>query len=278
MADSNSKVVLITGASTGIGHASAELLLKQGFTVYAAARRTHLMEDLKEAGAKILSCDVTKDADVQAAVDEIIANEGRIDVLFANAGYCLLGPVELQKTEDVIHQFDVNVFGNSRVIAAVLPHMRKARSGRILITSSAAGHVSMPGLAYYSATKHAQQGIGHGLRMEVEEFGVKVALIEPGYIDTDIDNASLPSLAKAEQNAKDDEYKAQITTFRKKWSEGIDNGASPMTIARAVLHAATAAKPRRQYRPNADARAAVIMKRLFGYGLIDKLVPGQSIR
>ena len=274
----NGKVAFITGASTGIGHASAKLLLQNGFTVYATARRTNLMDDLKELGAKVLHCDVTKDAEVQSVVDTIIAEEGRIDVLFANAGYCLLGPVELHSTEDVIHQFDVNVFGCGRVISAVLPHMRNQKDGRIIITSSAAGHVSMPGMAWYPATKHAQQGLAHGLRMEVAEFGIKVSLIEPGYIDTDIDNASLPSLDKAEQHPNAAAYKDQMTVFRKKWSDGIDNGAPVDTIAKAVLHASTASKPRRQYRPNSDARGAVFMKRFFGYGLLDKAIPGQSIR
>ena len=272
------KVAWITGASTGIGYATAELLLKKGFSVYATARRTHLMKDLESAGATALHCDVTNDESVRGVIDTIISRESRIDVLFANAGYCLLGPVELQRTEDVIRQFDVNVIGCGRAIAAVLPYMREARDGRIIVTSSAAGHVSMPGMAWYPATKHAQQGLAHGLRMEVAEFGIKVSLIEPGYIDTDIDNASLPTLDKAEQHPNAAAYEAQMTVFRKKWSAGIDGGASPKTIARAVLHAASAPKPRRQYRPNMDSRLAFFMKRWFGYGLLDKMMPGQSIR
>ena len=277
--DSNSKpVAFITGASTGIGRATAELMLKKGFTVYATARRTHLMDDLQKAGARVLHCDITSDADVQTVIDTIIAEKGRLDVLFANAGYCLLGPVELHSTEEVRRQFDVNVLGCGRVIAAALPHMRNQQSGRIIITSSAAGHVSMPGMAWYPATKHAQQGLAHGLRMEVAEFGIHVSLIEPGYIDTDIDNASLPTLDKAEQHAQAAAYQHQMTVFREKWSKGIDTGASAKTIARAVLHAATAERPRRSYHPNADARMAIFLKRWFGYGLLDKMIPGQSIR
>ena len=274
----SSKVAFITGASTGIGYASAALLLKNGFTVYATARRTHLMEELKNAGARVLHCDVTKDEDVQKTVDAIIAEEGRIDVLFANAGYCLLGPVELHSAEEVARQFDVNVVGCGRVIAAVLPHMRKQGDGRVIVTSSAAGHVSTPGMAWYSATKHAQQGLAHGLRMEVAEFGIKVSLIEPGYIDTDLDNASLPTLDAAERRPNADAYQKQMTVFRKKWSAGIDNGASADTIAQSVLQAATADKPRRQYRPNMDARLACFIKRWFGYSVLDLILPGQSIR
>jgi NADP-dependent 3-hydroxy acid dehydrogenase YdfG len=168
----NQKIAFITGASTGIGHASAKMLLANGFKVYATARRTHLMKDLEKLGAVVMSCDVTKDEDVQNVVDTIIKNEGRIDVLFANARFCLLGPVELQSIEDVRYQLDVNVLGNARAFTAVLPHMRKQKSGRIIITSSDAGHVGSLGFAWYPATKHAQQGVGDGLRMEVKEFGI----------------------------------------------------------------------------------------------------------
>ncbi len=271
------QVVFITGASTGIGHASAKMLLQNGFTVYATARRVELMKDLEQQGAKIMHCDVTKDKDIHDVVDTIIKNEGKIDVLFANAGYCLLGPVELHSSEAVSHQFDVNVVGCGRAITAVLPHMRQQKSGRIIITSSVAGHVSGPGMAWYPATKHAQQGLADGLRMEVKEFGIKVSLIEPGYIDTDIDNASLPYLDNAEQHPNAYAYAHQIKTFREKWSTGIDKGASPDTIAKVVLHAARANRPKRRYHPNLDAKAALFMKRWFGHGLLDKFVPGQTI-
>jgi len=274
----NQKTVFITGASTGIGHASAKMLLANGFKVYATARRTHLMKDLEELGAVVMSCDVTKDEDVQNVVDTIIREDGHIDVLFANAGFCLLGPVELQDIEDVRYQFDVNVLGNARAFTAVLPHMRKQKSGRIIITSSGAGHVGGPGFAWYPATKHAQQGVADGLRMEVKEFGIKVSLIEPGYINTDIDNASFPYLDKCENHPNAASYKEQIKIFREKWGKGIDNGASPVTIAKAVLHAAQSSAPKRRYAPNMDTKLAKFMKRWFGYGLIDQVMPGQTIK
>jgi len=274
----NQKIVFITGASTGIGHASAKKLLENGFKVYATARRTHLMNDLSELGAVVMACDVTKDEDVQKVVDIIIKNEGKIDVLFANAGFCLLGPVELQNIEDVRYQFDVNVLGNARAFTAVLPHMRKQKSGRIIITSSGAGHIGSPGMAWYPATKHAQQGVADGLRMEVKEFGIQVSLIEPGYINTDIDNASFPYLDKCENHPNAAPYKEQMKNFREKWSKGINNGASPDTIAKAVLHAAQSSSPRRRYAPNMDTKLAKFVKRWFGYGLIDNIMLGQTIK
>ncbi len=274
----NQKVAFITGASTGIGHASAKKLLENGFKVYATARRTHLMKDLERLGAVVMPCDVTKDEDVQKVVDTIIKQEGGIDVLFANAGFCLLGPVELQSIEDVRYQFDVNVLGNARAFTAVLPHMREQKSGRIIITSSVAGHMGSPGMAWYPSTKHAQQGVADGLRMEVKEFGIHVSLIEPGYINTDIPNASLPYLDKCESHPHATPYKAQINTFREKWSAGCKNGASPDTIAKVVLHAAQSSSPKRRYAPNPDAKLGKFLKRWFGYGLIDRILPGQSIK
>lgn len=271
-------IVFITGASTGIGHASAKLMLENGFAVYATARRVELMQDLRQMGAKVMRCDVTKDEDIQNVVDAITADEGRIDVLFANAGFCLLGPVELLSPKDVAHQFDVNVFGCGRAVAAVLPHMRKQGSGRIIISSSVAGHVSLPGMAWYPATKHAQEGLADGLRMEVKEFGIHVSLIEPGYINTDIDKASFPYLDKAGKHPNAAAYAEQMKVFRAKWGKGIENGASPDTIAKVVLHAATSSRPRRRYHPNADAKVAIFARRFLGYGVLDRILPGQAIR
>lgn len=275
-----SKVILITGASTGIGHASAKALIAAGHTVYGGARRVHLMDDLVAAGGHAIDLDVTNEASVQSAVDTVVSEQGRIDGLFANAGYCLLGPVELLPTEEVMKQFDTNVIGMGRAVSAVLPHLRRQRSGTIAITSSAAGHVSMPGMPWYPATKHAQQGFADGLRMEVAQFGIKVVLIEPGYIDTDIDNASLPylDLALALAHPEADAYRTQIDNFRKNWSEGIDNGASPDTIAKVVVQALGTDKPKRRYHPNLDARAAIAAKRLLGDRVVDRIVAGQSIK
>ncbi|MEM9654398.1 MAG: SDR family NAD(P)-dependent oxidoreductase [Actinomycetota bacterium] len=272
------QVILITGASTGIGHASAKTLIEAGHTVYGAARRIELMNDLVEAGGHPIHMDVDDDASVKTGVDQVIAEQGRIAGLFANAGYCLLGPAELHAGEEVTKQFDTNVVGMGRAVSAVLPHMRKQGSGTITITSSVAGHVSMSGMAWYAATKHAQQGYADGLRMELKEFGINVALIEPGYIDTDIDNASLPTLDRALANPESAPYKNQIETFRQKWSAGIDSGASPDTIAKVVKQAFESDKPRRRYHPNTDARAGIFIKRWLGSRVLDRMLPGQSIR
>ena len=272
------KIAFITGASTGIGHASAKRLIKKGFKVYATARRVELMKDLEELGATVLHCDVTDGAEVQKTVDTIIESEGQIDVLFANAGYCLLGPVEMQTIEALQRQFDVNVFGMHRALQAVLPHMRARRQGRVIITSSSAGHVAMPNLGWYSSTKYVQQAVGDALRGELAPYGIKVSLIEPGYIDTDIDNASLPTLEAAEAHpAADEEYKRQIRNFRKRWSEGIDGGASADAIAKVVQDAATDPRPKARYAAPNDAKMAKLLRRFAPTRLLDTMLRNLSI-
>lgn len=274
------KTILITGAAYGIGRASAEVLLKNDFIVYGgdkAEAYDHLCT-LKHDQFHPLQMDVRSDEETEAAVDQVMAEQGRIDVVFANAGYCLLGPVELQLTEDLLDQFNVNVIGCGRVIAAVLPHMRQAGNGRIIINSSSAGHVSMPGMAWYPATKHAQQGLADGLRMEVKEFGINVSLIEPGYTNTNIDNASFPYLDKSEKHANAPAYASQMKNFREKWGKGIDGGAHPDTVAKVVLHAATADKPKRRYHPHMDAKFALFMRHFVGYWMIDRIIPGVTIK
>ncbi len=271
------QVVLITGASSGIGHAAAQALIADGHIVYGAARRLARMDDLVATGGHAIEMDVTSDASVEAGVERVVREQGRIDGLFANAGYCLLGPVELLPIAEVTRQFDTNVVGVGRAIRAVLPHMRARRGGRIAICSSGAGHVSVPGMAWYPATKFALQGLGDGLRMEVKEFGIHVSLIEPGFIDTEIDDASLPYLDLAARQPGAEAYAAQIANFRKNWSHGVENGASPDTIAGVVVHALTARRPRRRYHPNSDARLAVFAQRFLGSAVLDRVIPSQTI-
>jgi len=272
------KVILITGASSGIGHASAKALLQKGFTVYATARRTELMKDLEQSGAKIKKCDVTKDEDIQNVVDEIITNEGRIDILYANAGFCLIGPIEFHDIEDVKYQFDVNVFGVGRAITAVLPHMRQQQSGRILITSSGAAHVSYPGMIWYPATKHAIKGLADGLRMEVKEFGIDIIQIEPGITRTGIKKASMPYLDKAEKHANASAYARQTKVFRNNWWGKMWKAAAPVsTVTKVVVKACTSKRPKRTYTPNIDAKLAVFSRKFLGYGILDKPISKRAI-
>jgi NAD(P)-dependent dehydrogenase (short-subunit alcohol dehydrogenase family) len=176
------KVALVTGASSGIGEATALELAKAGYTVHAAARRVERMNHLTESGIRPISMDVTDDSSMQAAVEKIIADTGRIDVLVNNAGYGSYGALEDVPMDEARYQFEVNVFGAARLTQLVLPHMRKNRSGKIVNITSMGGKIHTPLGAWYHATKFALEAISDCLRLELKPFGIDVIVIEPGGI------------------------------------------------------------------------------------------------
>ena len=179
------KVILLTGASSGIGYQTAESLAKEGHVVYGAARRIEKMETLKQFVVKPIYLDVTDEESIKSAIDTIIRNEGRIDVLINNAGYGSFGAVEDVDISEAKMQFEVNLFGLARLLQLVLPHMRKQKSGRIINVSSMGGRLTTYFGAWYHATKYALEAFSDALRMEVSDFGIDVSLIEPGGIKTD---------------------------------------------------------------------------------------------
>jgi NAD(P)-dependent dehydrogenase (short-subunit alcohol dehydrogenase family) len=179
------KVALVTGASSGIGEATARQLAAAGFTVYAAARRAGRLQKLSEAGIHPLAMDVTDDASIQAGVQAILTERGRIDVLVNNAGYGSYGALEDVSMAEARAQMEVNVFGAARLIQLVLPHMRAQRSGTIVNVTSMGGKITTPLGAWYHATKFALEALSDCLRMEVAPFGIDVVVIEPGGIRTE---------------------------------------------------------------------------------------------
>jgi NADP-dependent 3-hydroxy acid dehydrogenase YdfG len=174
------QVILVTGASSGIGKDTAKTLINAGHTVYAAARRVEKMNDLKDMGGIPIKMDITNDAEVQAAVDQILDEQQTIDVLINNAGYAIYGAVEDTTIEDAKRQFDVNIFGLASITQKVLPTMRKNKKGKIINVSSMGGKMYTPLGAWYHATKHALEGWSDCLRLELKEFGIDVVIIEPG--------------------------------------------------------------------------------------------------
>src|SRR5436853_2705144 len=184
MAEGGTRVVVITGCSTGIGRATAERLTKGGHTVYATARRLESIADLAQQGCRILSLDVTDEESMGAAVTHVEQAEGAVGALVNNAGYSQSGAIEDVPMEQVRRQFETNVFGLIRMSQLVLPGMRKQGFGRIVNVSSMGGKLVFPGGGVYHATKHAVEALSDALRFEVGGFGINVVLIEPGLIVT----------------------------------------------------------------------------------------------
>lgn len=183
-----SKIVLITGCSTGIGRDLAQRLTRSGYTVVATARNVESLDDLP--AALKLPLDVTQSDSIHNAIVLTLQQFGRIDVLVNNAGYTMLGALEEVSEEQTQRVFDVNVFGALRMIRAVVPHMRKQQSGRIINISSIAGKLATPVNGTYSATKFALEALSDALHLELAPFGIQVILIEPGAIKTRFDNTA----------------------------------------------------------------------------------------
>ena len=254
-------VVLITGASSGIGLDVATRLLAGPGTVYVAALEADSMRALVEAGAHAIALDVRDDVAVRAAVARILDEQGRIDILLNNAGYGQFGFIECVSLEDIQRQFDVNVYGYARFIQAVLPHMRRQRSGRIINMSSVCGHITMPGMGWYAASKHAVRAMTESLRLEVESFGIHVVSIEPGAVASGFQSVALTAL---EASSGPDDYTAlerQAAAFHGRIGRNASGTAS--TVA-AVLRAIGDPSPRAVYRTTLDARVAPPLQAALG--------------
>ncbi|MCY3661601.1 MAG: oxidoreductase [bacterium] len=261
-----SKVVLITGASSGIGREAAILLGKQGHTVYAGARRVDRLAELADlagGGVTAVEMDVTKDDDNERAVDRIIEGEGQIDVLINNAGCGLYGPIEDVSLDDARHVFEVNLFGLAHLTQLVLPHMRARRSGRIVNISSMVGRIYTPMGAWYIATKHALEGWSDCLRYETAPFGIQVALVQPGSIHTEFASLTANQL---NEFPDDSPYRAHIDMLRKRVTDpgATDRPVGAQEVAEVYVEAATARRPRRRYVTGARARPWMFTRKWLG--------------
>jgi short-subunit dehydrogenase len=253
--------VLITGASSGIGAATAARLARAGHTVYATARKADTLTELAAAGAEIRSLDVTDDASMRTVVDEMVAAHGRVGGLVNNAGYGIYGAVEEVPLDGVRAQFETNVFGLARLIQLVLPSMREARRGRIVNVSSMGGRLTFPYGGYYHASKHAVEALSDALRYEVRPFGIGVSIIEPGLITTRFGETASATLAGT--TAADSPYRAPIDALEKAITANYGNRAmtaGPERVARTIEEALTANRPRSRYVVTAAARALITVR------------------
>jgi NAD(P)-dependent dehydrogenase (short-subunit alcohol dehydrogenase family) len=262
------KVAIVTGASAGIGAATARRLHARGYAVYAAARRIELMAPLAEAGIRPVRVDVTDDASLTAFVSQVISETGRVDVLVNNAGYGALGALEDVPITEARSQFDVNLFGMARLIQLVVPHMREQRSGRIINMSSMGGKVHVPLSGWYNAAKFAVEGFSDELRLEVAPFGVFVVVIEPGAIDTEWHGLAADRLiASSGQGAYADQAAAVVKVMSAK---GL--ASPPEVVAKAIERAVTARRPRTRYAVGLGAKPIIFIHHVLPDRVYDRLM------
>src|SRR5215213_9022981 len=260
-----SKAVLITGCSSGIGWATAERPVDMAWRVYATAHKLENIASLDKRGCELLPLDVTDEDSMISAVDEVERREGAVGVLVNNAGYSQSGAVEAVPMEKVRQQFETNVFGLARMCQLVLPGMRRQGYGRIVNVSSMGGKLTFPGAGYYHATKHAVEALSDALRFEVEGFGVRVSVIEPGLIRTGFAHAAVGSMGGSEDGpyAGFDEAVARATMETYERGPISRLSGSPEAVAEAIERAISAQSPRSRYAVTPSARLFLGLRRLL---------------
>jgi len=239
-----SQTILVTGASSGIGQATARLLAARGFTVFGTARKP---ERAQSQGVTMVALDVRSDESVRACVEQVVAKAGRVDVLVNNAGYAVTGAAEETSVDEAKAQLETNFFGAVRMVNAVLPGMRAARAGKIINISSLAGNTAIPFSAFYSASKFALEGYSESLWYEVRPFGISVCLVEPGFVNTPIGEAS--PVAGQSLPAYDATRKRMLAKF----GQSLAGGIPPEQVARRVLQIIEHPSPALRYRVGAQA-------------------------
>jgi NAD(P)-dependent dehydrogenase (short-subunit alcohol dehydrogenase family) len=271
MSDNSGKTALVTGASSGIGEATALQLAELGYTVYAGARRVDRMSDLAARGIRTKSVDVTEDGSMVALVETIIADTGRIDALINNAGYGMYGALEDVPIEEARRQFEVNVFGLARLTQLVLPHMRAQRDGYIVNISSMGGKIWEPLGSWYHASKFAVEGLSDSLRVEVAEFGIKVVIIEPGTIRSewaDIAAAQLEATSANTPYAR----QAKLVAAGLRAAERLFIAAGPEVVAEVIGKAVQDPRPRTRYAAGGGARAFLLAERILPDRGFDRII------
>jgi len=238
------KIVLITGASSGMGKVTAQLLEQDGYTVYGAARRTERMKDLENKGIHTIEMDITSEESMVSAVEHIIAKEGRIDILINNAGYGDYGAIEDVSIDKAKNQMQVNVFGAARLIQLVLPKMRQNNWGKIVNISSVGGKLAQPYGGWYHASKFAIEGLSDSLRNEVKQFGIDVILVQPGAVKSEWAEIAIENL---QENSKESAYKQSIDKMSESLKGTLQYRSEPNVIANIIKEAIEAEQPEARY-------------------------------
>jgi len=263
------KVVIVTGASAGIGKATALQLIKEGHTVYGAARRVEKMDELVSAGGKAVAIDLTRHEQVHTEIQKIIETEGRIDVLVNNAGYAVYGAIEEVSYEQAKQQLEVNLFGLAEATKAVLPAMRSQKSGTIVNVSSIGGKVYGPLAAWYHASKFGLEGWSDTLRLEVSQFGINVVVIQPGVIKTEFSEAMDQKLTQDSSSPYKDLEHIALKMIENTNKPG--QYSEPIVIANTISKAINSKNPKTRYAAGKMAKQTLLARKMLSDKAFDKM-------
>ena len=261
---SSQRVAVVTGSSSGNGYETSLTLARNGFLTYATMRSLNKGENIKSLAQneklplKTVQLDVTDDTSVKNAIQSITAESNRIDVLVNNAGYAVSGAFEDLSMEEIKAQYETNLFGVIRVTQAVLPIMRKQKSGIIVNISSGAGRIGFPGMSAYVSTKFAIEGLSESMSYELEPFGITMVLVEPGFIKTNIGT----NMVTAKQSQDVNSPYSQLTEKMVSYIEhALETAPPPNVVANAVLKAVTSENPTMRYLAGKDVEKLMEAKR-----------------
>jgi len=278
---SSQRVAVVTGSSTGNGYETSLTLARNGFLTYATMRSLNKGENIKSftqkerLPLKTVQLDVTDDISVKNAIQSITAESSRIDVLVNNAGYALFGAFEDLSMEEIKAQYETNLFGVIRVTQAVLPIMRKQKSGTIVNISSGAGRLGFPIQSAYVSTKFAIEGLSESMAYELEPFGIKVVLVEPGFIKTNIANNMVTAKKSQDANSPYSQLTGNIVSFIE---HGLETGSAPDVVANVVLNAVTTENPSMRYLAGKDVEKLMEAKRSMSDEEFHKMVEQNIIK
>ncbi|RVX41322.1 short-subunit dehydrogenase [Nonomuraea polychroma] len=262
------KVCLVTGASSGIGRATALELRQAGHIVYGAARRLQPMEELRQAGGHTVAMDITSEEGLGRVVRTVLDEQHRIDVLINNAGIGLPGALEDVPVERARHLFDVNVFGPARLTQLILPHLREQRSGTIVNVSSIAGEIALPLVGWYHASKHALEAYSDSLRQECKPFGIDVVLIQPGIIRTEFEE-DMPRELRAASGGGPYGRLAEALARR---AEKATKASAPAVVAKTIKRLLQSPTPKPRYPVGHLARTILALNKLLPDRTFDAMV------
>jgi short-subunit dehydrogenase len=266
------KVALVTGASAGIGMETAKVLAQNGYIVYAAARRIERMNGLVKLGIHPITMDVTDDESMTSSIQNIIKNDGRIDVLVNNAGFGLYGAVEEVSMKEARYQLEVNVIGLARLSQLVIPQMRQQQSGKIVNITSIGGKISSPMGAWYHASKFAVEALSDNMRMELKPFGIDVVVIEPGGVKTEWGGIAMENLMKSSSSGPYKNTAENMVALNKKFES---RNAEPGLIAELILKAITVKNPKTRYHAGFMAGPILMAKKILSDKQFDKMMMSQ---